>query len=365
MITQLPNCHLLNYQVIRLPPGQTSPPLPRSSSTLLGRAPICRKPWPIGLGYNTGFDTTVFPKVSVLNLETNTHQTAEHISLPETDRPVGLPSDSALAKNGAPSCRWLNSASNDISVIDVSNTDPPHARRQHPGGRKPAWDCNCPRWQPRLCRETVGVGNINFTSFTCNGAHAAVSAPARPANQFPTLIPYRSAPTALTRFRPGSLPATYPKRRFPMLPSFSSGTTMPTRPNCPFSPLATLCPCIFPGRCWENIRWTGGAGLGRVKMQEITPCPIVRLRRLSAASFRGASQHPRTGELLVYQLEPGSHWLSATDSALPQPPAVSPLEPATGTSTASIQRPDGRCRHAWPVRLQPDLPTHSHQSERG
>ena len=79
-----------------------------------------------GLGYNTGFDTTVFPKVSVLNLETNTHQTAEHISLPETDRPVGLPWDAGLAKNDTE--LWVvNSASNDVSVINIST--PTHPKR--------------------------------------------------------------------------------------------------------------------------------------------------------------------------------------------------------------------------------------------
>jgi YVTN family beta-propeller protein len=73
-----------------------------------------------GLGLNTQFDSTVFPKVSVLNLETNSHQTSEHISLPETDRPVGLPWDAALTKNDTE--LWVvNSGSNDISVIDISN----------------------------------------------------------------------------------------------------------------------------------------------------------------------------------------------------------------------------------------------------
>lgn len=77
-----------------------------------------------GLGYNTGFDTTVFPKVSVLNLETNTHQTSEHISLPETDRPVGLPWDATLARNDTE--LWVvNSASNDISVINISKPTQP------------------------------------------------------------------------------------------------------------------------------------------------------------------------------------------------------------------------------------------------
>jgi YVTN family beta-propeller protein len=82
-----------------------------------------------GLGRNTQFDNTVFPKVSVLDLTSSTHLTAEHISLPETDQPVGLPWDAALAQNGAE--LWIvNAASNDISVLDLTDPTRP-TRRAH------------------------------------------------------------------------------------------------------------------------------------------------------------------------------------------------------------------------------------------
>ncbi len=72
-----------------------------------------------GQGLNTQFDTTVFAKVSVLNLQTDAHQTSEHISLPETDTPVGLPYDVALARDDRE--LWVvNAASNDVSVLDIS-----------------------------------------------------------------------------------------------------------------------------------------------------------------------------------------------------------------------------------------------------
>jgi len=73
-----------------------------------------------GQGLNTQFDTTVFPKVSVLNLETSRHETAEHISLPEKDQPVGLPWDVALAR-GDRELWVVNAASNDVSVLDISS----------------------------------------------------------------------------------------------------------------------------------------------------------------------------------------------------------------------------------------------------
>jgi YVTN family beta-propeller protein len=89
-----------------------------------------------GLGYNTQFDTTVFPKVSVINLQTYTHQTSEHISLPEIDRPVGLPWDAALAKDNTE--LWVvNSASNDISVINLTNPSHPVRAAHIPVGDNP------------------------------------------------------------------------------------------------------------------------------------------------------------------------------------------------------------------------------------
>jgi len=82
-----------------------------------------------GLGLNTQFDNSVFPKVSVINLETEEHQKSEHISLPETDRPVGLPWDVALAHSDEE--LWVvNAASNDVSVIDVADPSNP-ARVAH------------------------------------------------------------------------------------------------------------------------------------------------------------------------------------------------------------------------------------------
>ncbi|MBI4470153.1 MAG: beta-propeller fold lactonase family protein [Acidobacteria bacterium] len=72
------------------------------------------------LGLNIQFDNTVFPRVSVLDLETNGHQPSEDISLPEKDQPVGLPWDVTLARNDTE--LWVvNAASNDVSVLDISN----------------------------------------------------------------------------------------------------------------------------------------------------------------------------------------------------------------------------------------------------
>jgi DNA-binding beta-propeller fold protein YncE len=77
-----------------------------------------------GLGLNTQFDNTVFPKVSVIDLVNIIHEKSEHISLPETDQPVGLPWDAALSLDEGE--LWVvNSASNDVSVIDIKQPERP------------------------------------------------------------------------------------------------------------------------------------------------------------------------------------------------------------------------------------------------
>ena len=79
-----------------------------------------------GLGRNTQFDNTVFAKVSVIDLQDNVHATAEHISLPEKDQPVGLPWDVSLAKGGTE--LWVvNASSNDVSILSIE--DPKRPRR--------------------------------------------------------------------------------------------------------------------------------------------------------------------------------------------------------------------------------------------
>lgn len=89
-----------------------------------------------GLGDNTRFDMTVFPKVSVLNLISNTHQTSEHISLPEKDTPVGLPWDAALARDDKE--LWVvNAASNDVSVLNIVTPTRPSRMAHIPVGDNP------------------------------------------------------------------------------------------------------------------------------------------------------------------------------------------------------------------------------------
>jgi YVTN family beta-propeller protein len=135
-----------------------------------------------GLGLNTGFDTTVFAKVSVLNLETNTHQTAEHISLPETDRPVGLPWDVALARNDTE--LWVvNAASNDVSVIDISNPMRPARVANIPVGDNPRGIVLSPDGSTAYVNNTLAgtVSVIDAVAYTVTQAITVTTIPLPPA----------------------------------------------------------------------------------------------------------------------------------------------------------------------------------------
>jgi YVTN family beta-propeller protein len=65
------------------------------------------------------FDTTVFPLVTVVDLEKSVMLPKEILSLPEADQPVGLPYDAAFLPNGS-KLYVANAASNDVSAIDMT-----------------------------------------------------------------------------------------------------------------------------------------------------------------------------------------------------------------------------------------------------
>ena len=62
------------------------------------------------------FDTSVFPFVSIIDLESQKHLRSQRIALDIIDEPVGLPLSSRLVGDNL---FVLNAASNDISVIDI------------------------------------------------------------------------------------------------------------------------------------------------------------------------------------------------------------------------------------------------------
>jgi hypothetical protein len=100
----------------------------------------------------------------------------------------------------------------------------------------------------------------------------------------------------------------------------------------------------------------GSAGTPRIPWTLLADYPVNGHRGLRAFDDVGHFQMPtrvlipphrvviprvddRTGEPLVYRLEPGSNWLSATDRRLPNPPHIL-LDPSSGEITIEIIQPD-------------------------
>jgi len=135
-----------------------------------------------GQGFNTSFDTTVFPKASVLNLETWSHQTSEHVSLPEMDRPVGLPWDVALAQ-GDTEIWVVNSASNDVSVIDISTPTYPARVANIPVGDNPRGIVLAPDGSTAYVNNTLAgtVSVIDTSAYTVTAVITVTTLPLPPA----------------------------------------------------------------------------------------------------------------------------------------------------------------------------------------
>jgi hypothetical protein len=60
---------------------------------------------------------------------------------------------------------------------------------------------------------------------------------------------------------------------------------------------------------------------------------------------------PRSGESIAYRLEPGSHWLSATDRRQPCPPHI-PLALPSGELTVRVEKPDGSSETLGPAPIR-------------
>jgi hypothetical protein len=181
--------------------------------------------------------------------------------------------------------------------------------------------------------ESVGVGNINFTSFTCSSAHAAVSAPLETNFTVPADLPEGTyqiqawlgtgdVPQAEVADAPFVI-VWYHSAEMANLPILTVGDAQP--PHIPWTLLGD-----YPVDGRRGVGARQDAGIYAMPDRVITPPERYVIPR----------EDPRTGEPLVYRLEPGSHWLSATDRRFPNPPRI-PLEPATGILTVSIERPDG------------------------
>jgi hypothetical protein len=113
-----------------------------------------------------------------------------------------------------------------------------------------------------------------------------------------------------------------------------------------FDPAADLAPLVIRQTAEPRIPWTllanypinghrgvqarEDAGTYEMPTRVVTPPHRAVIPRMN----------PHTGEPYIYQLEPGSQWLSSTDRRQPNPPHV-PLITPSGELIATIAKPDG------------------------
>jgi hypothetical protein len=181
--------------------------------------------------------------------------------------------------------------------------------------------------------ETVGVRNVDFTSFTCDGPHAAVSAPLQtdftvpddqPAGtyQIQGWLATGDVPQAEVADAPFVL-VWYHFAYWANLPVIAVGDALP--PHIPWTLLGD-----YPIDGRRGIPAREDEGIYAMPDRVVTSPEQNIIPR----------EDPRTGKSLVYRLEPGSHWVSATDRRFPNPPTV-PLEPDTGWLMVTIAKPNG------------------------
>jgi hypothetical protein len=181
--------------------------------------------------------------------------------------------------------------------------------------------------------ESVNLQTINFTAFACDGAHAAVSMPSQTIFTLPADLPEGMyliravlGTSDVTQADVADAPFVsvwYHDADEASLPILTVGDVQ--SPHIPWTLLGD-----YPVDGRRGVGAREDAGVYTMPDRVITPPERYILPRLD----------PRTNAPLVYRLEPGSHWLSATDRRFPTPPHV-PLRPETGHLMVTIQKPDG------------------------
>ncbi len=180
--------------------------------------------------------------------------------------------------------------------------------------------------------QTVGVITTYFQEITCVSEHTfEVSIPTNGSFDIPNDLP-DGVYTIEAFVNPGGVPRS---SDIPLVPiwyhSDSIATLMPITvgdvapPRIPWTILGD-----YPLNGHRGVTAIEDAGHYAMPNRTIFPPHQVVVPRLDE----------RTGEPLVYRLEPGSHWLSATDRRFPNPPKI-PLKLPSGGLHIEVHKPDG------------------------
>lgn len=181
--------------------------------------------------------------------------------------------------------------------------------------------------------QVVGVLNFPVTGFTCESRHTAVSSPLSTSFTVPASLPVGAfqiqafiGSEDVTQADVSAAPFVYvwyQQARVANLPVLTVGD--PAAPRIPWVLLGD-----YPVDGRRGVTAREHAGIYAMPDRVIT----------SPERYVIPRDDPRTGEPLVYNLEPGSHWLSATDRRFPNPPRVQ-IDPANGGVGITIFKPDG------------------------
>ncbi|MBE0688115.1 MAG: hypothetical protein IH585_19130 [Anaerolineaceae bacterium] len=191
--------------------------------------------------------------------------------------------------------------------------------------------------------ESIGVRHASFTSFTCDGAHSAVSVQLQTDFIVPTNLP-EGTYQIQTWIESGDIPK-------------AEVSAVPTVFVWYHSSQSAIL----------SMLTVGDAEVPRIPWTLLGDYPLEGLRGVGARQDAGIYSMPdrvvtqpqhfiipredaRTGEPLVYKLEPGSHWISASDRRFPNPPSI-PLDPTSGTLEVFVEKPDGSEVLLGPVNL--------------
>ena len=189
--------------------------------------------------------------------------------------------------------------------------------------------------------ETIGVGSASFGGLTCPTTHTL----------WGQLESFFNVPNDLpdgvylveAYVNNGGVPLTSNLPLVPIWYHCCSEASMPPltvgSPAAPHIPWTLLGDYPVNGR--RGVQAREDVGHFSMPTRVVYPPHHVVIPRLDE----------RTGKPLIYRLEPGSHWLSATDRRLPNPPHI-PLKLPSGSLTVQVHKPDGSTDTIGPALLR-------------
>ncbi len=189
--------------------------------------------------------------------------------------------------------------------------------------------------------ESIWMGHVTFSSFTCASLHAAVSE-----NKDITFTVPVDLPEGTYQIEAWLGASGVPKADVSVHPFASVWYHSAENANMPILTVGDAQSPHIPWTLLGDYPVDGRRGVGA--REDIGVYAMPDRVVYSPERYVVPRLDARTGEALVYRLEPGSHWLSATDRRFPNPPRVQ-IKPDSGMLTVTIHKPDGTTQVLGPA----------------